>query len=156
MCLRRPAVVCLSSLSCFSESPAVWSFLVACLTSRRIVIDDFLPRRSRGNNLSYLLENHVTLHKAIGDVFSVHEHFFFLLTFPVFSLFLFPEKHWKNRVLSRSWKSLPLPTNSHDTSNLLDNFHGMECVGNLLEVSWKFVRSRNFHDLERTRFFQWN
>ena len=39
-------------------------------------------------------------------------------------------------------------------SGLPTNFHTME-VSKRLEVSWKFVGSRNdFHDLERTRFFQ--
>ena len=42
-----------------------------------------------------------------------------------------------------------------DWSWLPTNFHTME-VSKRLEVSWKFVGNRNdFHDLERTRFFQW-
>ena len=54
-----------------------------------------------------------------------------------------------------------------DTSNVLDTsmvwkfvgsqlptFWTLPWYGDLLEVSWKFVGSRNFHDLEKTRFFQ--
>ena len=35
------------------------------------------------------------------------------------------------------------------TSNLLDTSMVWKFVGNLLEVSWKFVESQNFHDLEK-------
>ena len=40
------------------------------------------------------------------------------------------------------------------TSDLLDTSMVWRVFGNLLEVSWKFIGSRNFHDLERTRFSQ--
>ena len=61
------------------------------------------------------------------------------------------EKSWKNRVLSRSWKSFRLPTNFRDTSNLLDTsmvwnslevnfptFWTLPWYGHSLEICWKY------------------
>ena len=56
--------------------------------------------------------------------------------------------HWKNRVISISWKSLRLPTNFHDTSNLLDISMVWKFVGNLLEVEISMIwRGHNFSSL---------